>query len=421
MHASSLENLQRCLSRYISADFPVSRGTARVLELGASDVNGSYRNLFNRDSFEYLGADIEKADGVDIVLDNPYEIPLDDRSVDIVISGQMLEHCEFFWLMFAEMIRVLKEDGYLFLIVPSSGPIHRYPVDCYRFYPDALKALAKYSNSFLVESWHDDRGPWNDLVGVFSRQQRDPPSANSFSLARDEEEIRLSTRNRYNSALPESEALRGETGYLEILRHIHECLDPACYLEIGVRNGNSLKLANNAAIGIDPGMKLADELPDRFRLYGESSDEFFEYDAERALSDTGIDMAFIDGMHLFEFALRDFINIERWSKHSTLVVIDDIYPNHPLQASRKRGTTAWTGDIWKFHDCLKQFRPDLVLLPLDTHPTGLLLVAGLDSGNRVLRNRYNPIVRKYDQDNLSAPPAGGTRKKGQPAAGQGID
>ena len=47
-------------------------------------------------------------DGVDIRLADPYRIPLPDASVDIVLSGQMLEHNEFFWLTFLEMSRVLK-------------------------------------------------------------------------------------------------------------------------------------------------------------------------------------------------------------------------------------------------------------------------------------------------------------------------
>jgi hypothetical protein len=43
---------------------------------------------------------------------------------------------------------------------------------------------------------------------------------------------------------------------------------------------------------------------------------------------------------------------------------------------------------------LQRWRPDLALALLDTSPSGLLLVAGLDSGNRVLWENYNPIVRE---------------------------
>ncbi|HEY3169271.1 MAG TPA: methyltransferase domain-containing protein [Candidatus Binatia bacterium] len=38
---------------------------------------------------------------------SPYEIPLADSYADVVISGQMLEHCAYFWLSFQEMVRVL--------------------------------------------------------------------------------------------------------------------------------------------------------------------------------------------------------------------------------------------------------------------------------------------------------------------------
>jgi hypothetical protein len=61
------------------------------------------------------------------------------------------------------------------------------------------------------------------------------------------------------------------------------------------------------------------------------------------------DLVFIDGMQLFEFALRDLINVERHAAPQTLVAIDDIYPCHPTQAERQRRSGAWTGDIWKVH------------------------------------------------------------------------
>src|SRR5262249_11499626 len=101
------------------------------------------------------------------------------------------------------------------------------------------------------------------------------------------------------------------------------------------------------------------------------------------------------GMHLFEFALRDFMNIERYASPASLVVVDDIYPNHVAQTERLRRTRAWTGDVWKLVPCLRKYRPDLTLVPLDSHPTGLLLVANLDPGSTVLRDNYNAIVREF--------------------------
>lgn len=391
MHASSLENMYRCYARYLHADFLRARDEVVVLDVGGADVNGGYRQIFADPRFRYLTVDLAEGAGVDIVLDDPYRLPLEDGSVDIVLSGQMLEHCELFWLTFAEMMRVLKSDGYLFLIAPSAGPIHRYPVDCYRFYPDAYRALAKHNNCHLLEVWLDERGPWRDLVGVFAKQllQRNPPAITP--------PVRATAMVSLPPGSAEEEATRGSIHYLEIMGRLHETLQPALYLEIGVRRGRSLGLARGPSIGVDPEPDLADvQLPSSTRLFTVASDDFFRDLAAQEMT-APPDLAFIDGMHLFEYALRDFMHIERLATPGTLVVIDDIHPSHPAQAERNRRTRVWTGDIWKLRKCLTDLRPDLILMTVDTAPTGLLLVAGLDPDNRVLWDRYNPIVRKYSE------------------------
>ena len=90
--------------------------------------------------------DLEKGPNVNIVLDNPYKIPLEENSVDVVISTSCFEHNEMFWLTFNEIQRILKSNGLFYLNAPSNGPYHAFPVDCYRFYPDSGEALAKWSN-----------------------------------------------------------------------------------------------------------------------------------------------------------------------------------------------------------------------------------------------------------------------------------
>jgi len=121
-----------------------------------------------------------------------------------------------------------------------------------------------------------------------------------------------------------------------------------------------------------------------------TSDDFF---AETS-PDLPPDFCFIDGLHLFEYALRDFMNIERRAAPGAVVVIDDVFPNHPIQAERERQTCVWTGDVWRLVEILRNYRPDLFLLPLDAAPAGLLLVAGLDPSNRVLWQNYDIIVGK---------------------------
>jgi len=198
-----------------------------------------------------------------------------------------------------------------------------------------------------------------------------------------------------------------------VLQTLHDTLQPSLYLEIGVRRGRSLALARGPAIGVDPAPELAQALPESTRLFQVASDDFFRDVAAQAMT-APPDLAFIDGMHLFEYALRDFMHVERLATPTTLVVIDDIYPSHPAQAERNRRTRVWSGDIWKLASCLAELRPDLLLIPLDTAPTGLLLVAGLDPDNRVLWNRYNPIVRRFSAE--QAPPASVLQRTGVLAA-----
>jgi len=202
---------------------------------------------------------------------------------------------------------------------------------------------------------------------------------------------------------PEINVVSGARSYLDLLEVVHRELAPRLYLEIGVRNGNSLRLTGCASVGIDPEPGLSHALPKDVTIYRRTSDDFFELDAEKALR-SKIDFAFIDGMHHFEYALRDFINVEHYSASTSLVVVDDIFPNHPVQARRVRESKVWTGDVWKLLPCLRIFRRDLIQIPVNTSPTGSLLIAGLDSSSRELIEKYNLILRQFVTENDEKPP-----------------
>lgn len=171
MHLSSLDHMGDLVTRYLDPVKPLS-----VVDIGSYDVNGTYRPLFAKPDWRYTGVDLEQGPGVDVVLDSPYRLPMKSESVDVIVSGQAFEHVEFFWLSFAEMLRVLKPGGMIFLIAPSRGPEHRYPQDCWRFYPDGYRALAKLGACELLEVTTDwgphadaDSAQWGDTVGVFRK------------------------------------------------------------------------------------------------------------------------------------------------------------------------------------------------------------------------------------------------------------
>ncbi|MDR6984039.1 hypothetical protein J2X32_002681 [Rheinheimera pacifica] len=192
----------------------------------------------------------------------------------------------------------------------------------------------------------------------------------------------------------EQETLRGDIDKHKLLAAIHAKLEPEFYFEIGVQTGKSLALAKCEALGVDPMPLLNVELSKNAKVITASSDAFFAQKSDMLLSKQ-VDLAFIDGMHLFEYALRDFINTERHLKPCSLIVIDDIYPGHIDQANRDRCTRAWTGDVWKVKAILQQFRPDLVMLAVDAYPTGLLLITALDPDNTQLEQNYSAIVQEY--------------------------
>jgi hypothetical protein len=204
----------------------------------------------------------------------------------------------------------------------------------------------------------------------------------------------------YSDSDPERQA--GELPYLDVLARIHALLQPRRYLEIGVRRGRSLTLARCAAVGVDPEPAISVALGAATKVVRASSDAFFT-ELPFGPWPQAPDLVFIDGMHLFEYALRDFMNVERIAAPTTLVIIDDVFPNHPLQARRARQTRVWTGDVWKLPKALAQSRPDLLLFPVDTKPTGLMLVTGLDASHRLLWKQYDDLVACYCHDTMSPP------------------
>lgn len=165
------------MARFVKEDLGDRRGQPlRVLDVGSMDVNGSYRQFFDDPAWSYTGLDMEAGNGVDVVLPQPYDwSAVASGSFDVVISGQAFEHIEFPWVTILEVARVLRPGGLLCLIVPSGGYEHRYPVDCWRYYPDGIRALARWADLDVVRAdtaWEpageytDDSAQWADTVLV---------------------------------------------------------------------------------------------------------------------------------------------------------------------------------------------------------------------------------------------------------------
>ena len=153
MHLSSYQNMQYFVKKYLDC---FKNRKINILDVGSCDVNGTYRDLFQNKNWNYTGLDMQEGKNVDIVPEDKYDWrEIEDSKFDVVVSGQAFEHIEFFWITIKEISRIMKNNAFLCIIAPSSGYEHKYPVDCWRFYPDGMKSLSKYANLKTLEAFAD--------------------------------------------------------------------------------------------------------------------------------------------------------------------------------------------------------------------------------------------------------------------------
>ena len=180
MHSSALVNLENFFSTYLkNFDNP------KILDFGSQSLSDQPSAKLILDKlnikYEYTGVDIEKGNNVDIVLEDPYKFKeISDASYDIIISTSVFEHVEFFWLTYLEVLRVLKPKGIFYFNGPSNGDFHRWPQDCWRFYPDSGNALISWAkrhsfNPIQLESFISNQYlecGWNDYVSVTLKDEK---------------------------------------------------------------------------------------------------------------------------------------------------------------------------------------------------------------------------------------------------------
>lgn len=190
--------------------------------------------------------------------------------------------------------------------------------------------------------------------------------------------------------------------YLTFFKRLAEIAQPASYLEIGTRDGSSLATIGCDAICVDPIMRPKPVALDRGRTFcfQMSSDRFFHETDVFTIFPRGVDLAFLDGMHRFEYLLRDFINIEPYCHSRSLVIVHDCFPSRVDLAGRVSQGGAWAGDVWKLVPILKELRPELTLSRIDCPPTGLLAIQDLSADSPVLSEGYQGVVRKYGELSL---------------------
>jgi SAM-dependent methyltransferase len=127
------------------------RAGSPVLDVGCGEQ--PFRGRIEARGGTYLGCDISQTAGKSVgVICTVTRLPFADRSFDVVLCSEVLEHVEDPDGAFGEMLRVLKEDGHLIVTTPFLYPLHEEPNDFVRLTPHKLVSMARENGVETVEA-----------------------------------------------------------------------------------------------------------------------------------------------------------------------------------------------------------------------------------------------------------------------------
>lgn len=215
-------------------------------------------------------------------------------------------------------------------------------------------------------------------------------------LRRRQNTVPLYDQKLLEQQLAESHKRFPGSDYLEVMRWVHQTLKPSVYIEIGVEGGDSLRntLPTTKLIGIDPSPNCASRR--NADIYAMTSDDFFaQVEAGTISGVRDYSLAFIDGLHTYDQALRDFVNLEKLSSADSVIMLHDCIPLDDISSSNPRTSQFYTGDVWKTLLILVRNRPDLKFCIIPAWPSGLVLVSGLNSKSEVLHEKFSILVDQY--------------------------
>ncbi|MDB5193224.1 MAG: hypothetical protein JWQ96_2787 [Segetibacter sp.] len=125
----------------------------KVLEIGPAGYPTYYETVLKAEelAIDYKVLDISAnfISGAEnnpnfILSEDPINYPFPDNTFDLVFSDQVLAHVEYFWLWYAELVRITKPEGFIITINSFSYPSCPSPIDAWRVHSDGMKVLNKF-------------------------------------------------------------------------------------------------------------------------------------------------------------------------------------------------------------------------------------------------------------------------------------
>lgn len=188
--------------------------------------------------------------------------------------------------------------------------------------------------------------------------------------------------------------------YTDLIERLLRWRTPKVYLEIGIRQGRTLKLAKppTLAIGVEQKPDIRHRFEAPTRIYETTPLEFLASDRlEKLVGRKRFDIAMIRSPRSFEEAYDTFAALESIAGKDSIVMLHGTLPPDPVAGARERSSNFWVGDLWKLVPCLLEARPELGIFTVPVFPVGLTFVTGLKKRNtRLVKNRDANIAAFAD-------------------------
>jgi SAM-dependent methyltransferase len=116
---------------------------ATIFDIGSKEARGTYGFGSPPAGARVVCVDIAEGAGVDLVADAHDMHMVASDSVDCVVTVSTLEHVRYPQKVVAEIHRILKPGGYVYVNVPFVFPFHGDPDDFYRFSCNGITILCE--------------------------------------------------------------------------------------------------------------------------------------------------------------------------------------------------------------------------------------------------------------------------------------
>jgi SAM-dependent methyltransferase len=137
-----------------------------IADIGSYDVNGNLRDVFNNPLWGYIGYDIVAGPNVDRVLTSEYVWDIPDNTYDVVVSTQTIEHVRHPWRWIREVARICRVSGLVYICTPNTIGFHEHPVDCWRVWPEGMRALFEEAGLTALEVYAVQGKKIGDTTGI---------------------------------------------------------------------------------------------------------------------------------------------------------------------------------------------------------------------------------------------------------------